>query len=95
MEAKMIEGKVRIGFEISPTIYQEYKDSGMRQSAIFALGLQTGVWRSKATELTNLLNLSNAEIDRKNEKIYFLGEKVKEMGDKLAEYQAKEAAQNQ
>ena len=91
--AQIKEGKVRIGMEISPDVYAEWKESGMNAAYVFQQGLRIAETRAKANELANLVNLANEEINKKNERIFFLGEKVKELNGKLVEYQKKEEEQ--
>ncbi len=86
-------GKKMVGVWLDMDTYIRYKESGMKPVAVFRFGLIYHEANAKARELAELVNTANAEIARKNEKIYFLGEKLKESHEKLAEYVKKEEAQ--
>lgn len=87
VNAKLREGKIRVGFEIDPAIYVRWQDSGMNQAYVFMSGLDVGEMRSKVNVLADLLDKADTEINKKNEKVYFLGERLRECNEKLTQVQ--------
>lgn len=83
VNAKIREGKIRLGFEVDPTVYTRWQDSGMNQSYVFEAGLDIPQLRARIAEIQNLLQMANDEIMRKNERLYTAGKTIFELNEKL------------
>lgn len=86
VNAKLREnGKCRVVADIDPVAYTRWKDSGMSAAYVFTSGLEIGDLRGKLNAVIDLNNANEEEKNKKNERIYFLGEKLKETSEALAQ----------
>lgn len=83
MVKKLNSGKIRVIADVQPDVYAAWKDSGLFASKVFEAGLERGLILSKLTVVSDMYNKALDEINKRNQTIYILNEKVKEYGDKL------------